>query len=63
MDTLEKFPLVEYVAKHWAGHALYEGVERYAEGLKQLFGARKPHIAVWLWIYNLVHTPFNLPYT
>ncbi len=50
-DSLAKFPLVKYAAKHWFEHACFEGVSENAdEGMKQLFDLRKPHFAIWLWI-------------
>ena len=52
-DSLKKWPLAEYAAEHWAGHALFEGVSQNVEdGVKQLFDPRKPHLAVSVWIYN-----------
>ena len=52
-DNLEKWPLAEYAAKHWADHALFEGVSQNVEdGLKQLFDPRNPHLAVCVWIYD-----------
>ena len=51
--TLLKFPLAEYAAEHWFEHARFEGVSQNAEeGMSQMFDWRKPHIAVWLWIFN-----------
>src|SRR6266853_1328608 len=50
-DSLRKFPLAEYAAEHWFGHARVEGVSENAEeGMKQLFDPSKPHLAVWVWI-------------
>src|SRR5947208_9490696 len=52
-DTLLKFPLAEYAAKHWFEHARFEGVSESAEeGMSQMFDRKKPHLAVWLWIYD-----------
>ena len=52
-DSLKKWPLAEYAAEHWAGHALFEGVSQNVEdGVKQLFDPRKPHLAVSVWIRN-----------
>jgi hypothetical protein len=37
-DSLEKYPLVEYAAEHWADHARFEGVsENVEDGMKRLF--------------------------
>jgi len=52
-DTLPKFPLAEYAAEHWFEHARFEGVSENAEeGMSQMFDRRKPHLVVWLWIYD-----------
>jgi hypothetical protein len=51
-DSLEKFPLAEYAAQHWFEHARFEGVAQNVEGIKQLFDPRKPHLSVWLSIYD-----------
>src|SRR6266851_1696452 len=52
-DTLTKFPLAGYAGRHWVEHARFEGVsENVEEGMKQLFDRSKPHLAVWLWIYD-----------
>jgi hypothetical protein len=50
-DVLKTFPLAEYAAEHWFGHARFEGVSENAEeAMKQLFDGNKPHLAVWVWI-------------
>jgi len=50
-STLPNFPLAEYAAEHWFGHARFEGVSQNLEGgMSQMFDRRKPHLAVWLWI-------------
>jgi len=51
-DRLEAFPLATYAAGHWNDHVLLSDVSQYEEGMKQLFDANKPHLAVWLWIYD-----------
>ena len=52
-DVLPEFPLAEYAAKHWFEHARFEGVYQNAfEGMNELFDPTKPHLAVWLWIYD-----------
>ena len=51
--TLPNFPLAEYAAEHWLGHARFEGVsQNVEEGMSRMFNRRHPHLAVWLWIYN-----------
>jgi ankyrin repeat protein len=58
-DSLTRFPLTEYAAKHWVEHARFQGVSQAAEeGMKQLFDPDKPHFAVWLWI----HDPLRMSY-
>jgi len=53
-DDLEKFPLVEYAAEHWAGHARFEGVSpNIQDGMKRLFDPSNRHFSVWVWIYHL----------
>jgi hypothetical protein len=50
---LEKFPLAEYAAEHWVDHARFENVSANAEeGMKRLFDPSKPHLGIWLWIYD-----------
>ena len=52
-DSLEKWPLAEYAAEHWADHARFEDVSRNVEdGMKQLFDPSKPHLAVCVWIHD-----------
>jgi ankyrin repeat protein len=59
-DGLWKFPLSEYAAKHWVEHARFEGVSENAEeGMKQLFDGSKPHLTVWLWIYDPIRRPYK----
>ena len=46
-DSLEKYPLVEYAAKHWVGHVRFEGVSgKVEDGMKRLFDPNKPHLAI-----------------
>ena len=55
-DSLWKLPLTQYAAEHWFMHARFEGVSQSVEeGMKQLFDASKPHLAVWVWVYDLLH--------
>jgi hypothetical protein len=50
-DNLQKFPLVEYAAEHWMGHARFENVSSSVQdGMKRLFDPRKCHISVWVWV-------------
>src|SRR6266851_3434769 len=58
-DRLGNFPLAEYAAERWFEHACVEGVSENAEeGMKQLFDPSKPHLAVWVWIYDPMR-PWN----
>ena len=58
-STLPKFPLAEYAACHWFEHARFEGVSQNAfGGMKQLFDRRRPHLAIWLWIFDPI-VPFR----
>jgi len=52
-DDLERFPLASYAAKHWAGHARFEGVSsNIQDGMKRLFDPDSHHVSVCLWIYG-----------
>ena len=52
-DDLEKFPLASYAAKHWAGHARFEGVSPNIEdGMKHLFDPNNHHFSIWVRIYR-----------
>ena len=52
-DSLENFPLAEYAAEHWLGHARFENVSSYVEdGMKRLFDPSKRHVSLWTWIYD-----------
>ena len=52
-DSLERFPLAEYAAEHWADHARFEDVSRHVDdGMKQLFDPNKLHLAICVWIHD-----------
>ena len=52
-DSLEDFPLAEYAAEHWVGHARMENVSSNVEdGIKRLFDPSRRHLSVWTWIYD-----------
>ena len=52
-DILETFPLAEYAAEHWVGHARFENVGQHIQdGIKCLFDPTKCHLAIWIWIYD-----------
>jgi len=49
-----KFPLAHYAAKHWVDHACFEDVSLdLRDGMDRLFDKDKPHLAAWLWVYNI----------
>jgi ankyrin repeat protein len=55
INSLQKFPLAKYAAKHLVDHARFENVyvsPSIEDGMKQLFDPNKPHLAVWVWIYD-----------
>jgi hypothetical protein len=52
-NALETYHLSGYAARHWFEHARFEGVAQYVEnGMMQLFDLRKPHLAIWVWIWD-----------
>ena len=52
-DSLKDFPLAEYAAQYWVGHAKFENVASNVQnGMKRLFDPRKYHFSIWLWIYD-----------
>ena len=52
-DGLDDFPLAEYAAKQWVGHARFENVSsEVKDGMKRLFDPSKCHLSVWVWIYD-----------
>jgi ankyrin repeat protein len=59
-DGLEKYPLAEYAAKHWVDHARFEGVsENVEDGMKRLFDPNRPHLAIWVSIYDPILPPWS----
>jgi ankyrin repeat protein len=65
-DSLKDFPLVEYAAEHWVGHARFENVSsNILDMMKRLFDPRKHHLSVWLWMYTPIYPedPFPGPAT
>ena len=52
-DSLEEFPLAEYAAEHWVGHARFENVfSNVEDGMRRLFDPIRNHLSVWTWIYD-----------
>jgi Ankyrin repeats (many copies)/Ankyrin repeat len=59
-NNVENWPLSEYAARHWADHALFEGVwQKVQVGVKQLFDPTKPHLAICIWIHDPDVMPWN----
>ena len=55
-ESLKKFPLAEYAAKHWMDHALFENVaSNVLDGMKRLFDPSKNHFSVWVWMFDAEH--------
>jgi ankyrin repeat protein len=52
-DNLEEFPLAEYAAEYWVGHALFEDVSsKVQDGMKRVFDPSESHLSAWLWVYD-----------
>ena len=52
--SLGGFPLAEYAAEHFVGHARFENVpSKVQDGMKRLFDAVGGHLSVWTWIYDI----------
>ena len=52
-DSLEKFPLAEYAAEHWVGHARFENVSlKVQDGMKRLFDPSESHLSAWVWVHD-----------
>ena len=52
-DDLKGFPLAEYAAKHWVGHARIENVSsKVQDEMERLFDPSKNHLSVWGWIFS-----------
>jgi ankyrin repeat protein len=50
-DSLEEFPLAQYAAEYWAGHARFEDVSlKVHDGMKRLFDPSESHLSAWVWI-------------
>ena len=51
---VERFPLVEYAAECWVGHAHFEDVLlRIQDGTEHLFDTDKPHLSRWIRVYDI----------
>jgi hypothetical protein len=52
-DGLKDFPLAEYAAEHWVGHAQFENLSaKVQDAMKRLFDPSEWHLPVWVWIYD-----------
>ena len=48
------FPLALYAAEHWVDHAQFEDVSSdIRDGMDRLFDRHKPHLSVWIWLYDI----------
>ena len=48
------FPLVEYAAKHWFDHALFEPESfRIKDGIENMFDQDKPHLLRWIRVHDI----------
>jgi hypothetical protein len=57
--AVEKCPFAIYAARYWVDHGKFEGVLSSIQDLMEhLFDPDKPHLATWVWIYN-VDRPWN----
>jgi ankyrin repeat protein len=52
-DSLKEFPLAEYAAEHWVGHARFEDVSSSVQGgMKRLFDPSERHFSAWVRVYD-----------
>jgi len=53
-DTIGRFPLAPYAARHWVEHAQFRDVSSHIEELmERLFDPTRPHFAAWVWLHNI----------
>ena len=58
--TAKGFPLAKYAAKNWVAHAQFQDVASHVKyGIRDLFDADKPHLALWLGIHDIDHEPLG----
>ena len=51
---LGTFPLAPYAGQHWIGHAKFGNIaSELGDAMECLFDPKKPHLAVWIWIYDV----------
>ncbi|KAH9040448.1 hypothetical protein EDB85DRAFT_1886960 [Lactarius pseudohatsudake] len=60
-DDIESIPLVQYAAKHWVKHVLFENVElRIKDSLDYFFDMDKPHFSAWVKLHNIDKFPWSI---
>jgi len=53
-SDIQNFPLAQYAAESLLNHALFGDVSSdIRDGLDCLFDKNKPHLAVWIWLYDV----------
>ncbi len=53
-DTIGRFPLAPYAARHWVEHAQFRDVSSHIKELMEcLFDPERPHFAAWVWLYDI----------
>jgi ankyrin repeat protein len=59
----DKFPLAQYAAEHWVGHARFENVSSHTrEGMNLLFDPDEPYFASWRQVHDIdIGHPFDSP--
>ena len=61
-DSLKNFPLAEYAAEYWVGHARIEDVSsKVQDGMNRLFDPSKNHLSIWVWICDPEYSSWNRP--
>ena len=61
-DSLKSFPLAEYAAEYWVGHARTGEVSsKVQDGIKCLFNPRKSHLSTWVWIFDPEYSSLYRP--
>jgi ankyrin repeat protein len=55
-NTMGRFPLAPYAARHWVHHARFGNVSAHIqEIMERLFDPAKSHFAAWVWLYDIDH--------
>ena len=54
---VENFPLAWYAAEYWVDHAHFGDISLdIRDGMDYLFDKDKPHLAAWIWLYDVEHS-------